>query len=405
MNLNLVVGKRLLASAVVVFTVIFSSVCNAGLGEFLKRCAWWIEGARPSPTYLFPDNGTKHIKFIRIHYPTHPENRAYFLALLNDVLPALKLDSQLELRIVATPPASSIESVLANTVPRRLAHRVRPFVIPSSSLRAWPRDPSLVIADGSALLLPSARMGGHEAEELEMEIPEEELKDYFETVEQYGALAGMEVRRASFRFEAGNILIGARHAFVGADIVAELMFWDGLTLDEAKARIGAELQLPVFMVGTVNERGGLGWQPKIHIDLAMAIVYDKVLKKEIAIVEDLNLANGIEGKNLNDHNDPTVLRMQDDLNSLAHDLEKEGYLVRRVPGVVGKFGRSEINYTNSIFSPRFALVPHFRVEKLDKAARREFQRMGYRVLPVRSAPELFGFGGGIRCATETGICL
>jgi len=358
----------------------------------------------PRPHVLPLDNGDEPLRFVRLNFPSSQNLEGMFREVLTDWVHALTKIGSMRLKILVNEGDQARLAALMQDLPPGLRARIEPVPIAGDNhVRPWPRDPSVLLAGGRKLLLPRARMLGHEEEEHEHP---QRIADYFGVVEKYAHAAGLPLERSAFRFEGGNILVGRRHVFVGSDIVQNAMADYDITEEEAVAALSREFGRPVLSIGrrdAQHPRSELR-QPRQHIDLAMAVVRDRRSGREVVLLESPKLARDLLGDRLGSV-EPEGALWRDDENSEAdfdaarRALRGEGYEVIDVPGLTTGWA-SSLNYTNAVLASGHAMIPQLDIPELDVYAANVYRRLGYEVIPMRSARRSLELNGGPRCLGE-----
>jgi len=159
-------------------------------------------------------------------------------------------------RIVNALPARTRVTILTNdraafTVARD-PHPGRVTLLdlsPKANFTIWPQDPFLVLAgpEGKRLLLVS-----REFDRADDRLIAERLAGHF----------GWAQRTSTLRFEGGNIVVGPRHVFIGANTIRYNAVKQETSDVEVARQFQRELGRPVIVLGPVP-------QPVGHIDMAV----------------------------------------------------------------------------------------------------------------------------------------
>ena len=145
----------------------------------------------------------------------------------------MKADPNLKMRITYREEDLSRLEHYFKTVPNEIRNRFELIGLKDIELqRSWARDPSMLAEDGT-MLMSRDRMMGATSEESEF-MSEKAMDDYYHSVKKYAEAAGIKAKVSAFRFEGGNVVVGAQHIFVGADVVHSAMQDYGIKqLDQA----------------------------------------------------------------------------------------------------------------------------------------------------------------------------
>lgn len=387
---------------------------------------------RPHGTRLSVENGDAPLRAIRMGWhPSYPISFVQF----DDMTQAMKKMKSLELWIGAYEPDAKLFGKIAKLSPRlqKRIHVVESEYGPHPSV--WTQDASKPLENGDTLLTSLDKP------------PYKEYASDPAHTEPLGAFAEADkihIQEAIVPFQGGNVVVGARHVFVGSDDVAETMSKLHLSRPKALAAMADEFGRPVLEIGI--PRKGKMQQIDFHIDLTLAVVRNRKTGREVILLdsplkafEALLTPFGV--KNISSKNAPSLkalieastrgrlkstdsdfeefltefnfaqMKMREaELQTIATQLQNEGYEVVRVPGLneykVGsrrkeKYRTEIYNYTNSIFSQEYALIPHMGVRVLDEAFAKIVRGLGYEPIPMSVTQESFCSKGGIRCLSET----
>ncbi len=370
-----------------------------------------------APEPLAKENGDDPLTSIRIHWAGRDNSglsRDYLLQLRK----LAKLQTDLEILVVTHGHFPNLDAVLAQW-PDDLKKRV--ILTGTTSINHWAQDGSKSLSTGRKVLVPR-EMGANRLF----------LSRYLPQLDALVKAKFIEAKVSPFRFEGGNIVVGAQHVFVGSNLVRWAMDDYKISKAEAIAALSAEFGNPVIDLG-VGVGGGSS-QVDFHIDLHLAVIRDLKTGKEKILLGSVEKAIGLlapsslsarPGQIISLFGDsPTLGESQmfrhltgaeflnsqkpreASLNALAAYLQSLGYEVERVPDMSFPFDPpSEIplifSYTNSIFSKGLALVPEMGIRKWDDYMTRLLNEMGYEVVRFPVAQKSVCFSGGIRCMTET----
>jgi hypothetical protein len=270
-------------------------------------------------------------------------------------------------------------------------------------------------------------------------LPREESGDGYEAIVlDLGRQGHIHTTRSELVFEGGDVIVGARHVFVGEAVIRGNMEYLETTRHNVLELLEAEFGKPVLEITAPSVSTDIRRAPlSFHIDLSLAVARNRINGQEVALLNSPRLLfqlllgvtdfENLTAKDLRariaaltpttDEEEEMLRRLrsiplerhklhQARLDFVAQRvLAPAGYSIIPVPGINdcqesadNSYYRS---YTNAVFSGDMVALPHLDVETLDDYAKNALQSLGYRVLPMRSAPLLYRLQGGPRCALET----
>lgn len=392
------------------------------------------------PLLLAPENGDAELSALRMNWDPWDDgksNKSVSRAQFDDMVKVMKEKKNLQLIVAVGTPENFKEAETAVAgLPRGLRRRVTLVQTDQSDIEMWSQDGSKPLLYGLKTLLPGRlTRGGNK---------------YEPVIDRLQKARVLRVDKTAFVFEGGNIVVGARHIFVGPDVVYENMMEFNIGHEEALNALSAEFGKPVIEVGATDEATGLKEQIDFHIDLTMAAVRDRATGKEVVLLESQRKAFELLAGERNLESLPKDPRaffheliqgrlkpksaapraktqgerdliaaigaMDEDLfvkrelglKEVERELRGRGYDVILVPGfnqLKADMDTTDstiiFNYTNSIFSGDHAIIPEMGVRVWDRYFQNVMKRLGYSLtttaIPQRSLCAM----GGIRCTSET----
>ena len=304
---------------------------------------------------------------------------------------------------------------------------------PESDISIWPQDPFVVVqGHGTTKLVTPCSFNREDDERMP------------------NALAGLlnlEVVHSEMHFEGGNIVCGEKSVFIGFDTIERNAVLLELTTEGVKNRFARLFGRRVVVVGEFSQSVG-------HIDLivtplsesrvavadsrlgarlaAAAIGEEPIKVQEFERQCELTFFGNAEVSELLDRDGNKIsrpkvigqtnsaiaasLRLAPELDTIARQLSHAGFKVVRVPALVpcqehhvdGQGGDVPqypfLSYSNVLTELRqneqFVYLPQYGFEKLDTAAQRVWQDLGFHVKPVAGFTTSAMHGGGLRCCTK-----
>jgi hypothetical protein len=403
------------------------------------------------PVELALENGSSKLSMIRINYLTDGYKDISH-EVVSDYIEAMKIITDFKLVIVvASYQKKMLVDQLAGIEPsirRRInistinvPEKLRKQITSSSAL--WAQDSSKPLANGSATYMHN---DGYS-------VKRPIYKVFTKALVKSGHA---KVKQSLFDFEGGNLIVGDKHIFLGADTIKSLSDRLEITQKQAVKTFEVEFGKPVIPIGLPYEvkRKGFTLQngEVFHIDLSMAIVRDlsdKEVVREIAVVSSpeklfddfFNISN-IGSKSKEEYIEITssllrkitknkwdesitaterklyykiamltytdmILKIEE-TKFIKYLLEKQGYKTKEVAGFYppGKLsmdgdGSPIINFTNVIISGDNVIIPYYKSKKLMESAEKTYRDLGYNVILAKSSEGSFCLDGGIRCLSET----
>lgn len=330
--------------------------------------------------------------------------------------------------------------------PRRVA---LPELPKDSAFTIWPQDPFVVLVgpDDKHIYLAS-KVFEREDDRL---IPRTLARRF-----------KVRCKTCSLSFEDGNVVAGGRHVFIGADTILQNARQLGITRDEASRAFERQFGIGTLIIGPapqpvahidmiltpIDDENLLladpGWGARI-MDAELRKHPQGVREFEKACVDyyfgDPSIASIVSAKGRRIKRPDIVgtsakavaetRAIDRQLDTLADRLRRWGYKVHRVPYLF-RLARFEaqaaeanaavprnlaqipeedlvsdypcMTYNNvlmeSVGSRRTVYLPQYGFTPMDRAARRVWQRMGFKVVPVGGLTISSMYGGSLRCCTK-----
>lgn len=388
------------------------------------------------------ENGSQPLSVLRFHVPAAGKNprdpellkieelrRQQAALFLKDLGPLLEKQPDVQLDVLYPKGLlRSVRKMVESTLDPKFFNRLS-YIAHSNreyGLEPWGQDDSKPLQGGRKILAPGIdRLKKQEADFVE------------ETLNVLTTAGHYEAKRGNVQFEGGNLVVGARHVFLGVDIVTSVSKRLNLPFEEAVQVLEYEFGKPVFPVGQVKkapypERGLEIVHMDFHTDLTLAVGMNQSSKKEVVFLASAEAALGVYKNALEElaggrlqvsPHEAELLRkelqlaeilLQQDFTiraQLNRDLKarltKAGYQVREVPSLRSKKAESlglpeYINYVNVVFSGAQAVVPQLNLPILDRAAHAVYRSEGYDVVGMHNSSQTYLKScGGPRCALST----
>lgn len=412
---------------------------------------------------LSVENGTAPLKAIRINFARSAKDEAAAkrlnLATLRDWRNVLERMPSLELWVVAREAdivgQDGVAGALREAVesmPRGVRSRIRMIPVRGNGdISRWAQDGSKPLAAGAQTVMPAQVLSRNSHEYL----------DATRALGNNPPVSARNTKKASRAGEKplvsrvvqgqlptegfGNVIVGARHLFVGTDDINGIMAEHGVSRTEALRSLEAQYRKPVLELGVPNAYRPT--QVDFHVDLNFSVAWDWTKQEEVVLIESPRegLRALLAGRNPSDlprdqkefarallaggprpspGNDPAAERAfiesfdlgeliykQRKLDQVAAELKAAGYRVIQSPGIAApvetdtwKASRTQkiFAFQNAIFSGKQAIVPEVGIARLDQANRELLASLGYKdSIPMPSARKTFLDAGGPRCLAET----
>lgn len=281
--------------------------------------------------------------------------------------------------LVVCPDRNAWET-FANSLPPTQA-TVTP-VFAGGAITGWARDRWLALrrAGGGTLLYapfrenlqenwPARRNDGRVAELLAVTRPER-----------------AEFYRSRLLFDGGDFVTDGETAFVTPAVARRNVGITVKTRDELRERLERDLGVRVELLPSA---------PEHHAGMFMMAAGKKRL-----VVGDPALARRIlaeTGAACIIPDPDWSAETQERFDAVAEFGQAEGYAVARLPVVCAKDGRTWLTPLNVVLGGGAAYVPAYRGnETLDAAARRGWEELGYRVVPI-DCTDTYRQAGSLRC--------
>ncbi len=264
----------------------------------------------------------------------------------------------------------------------------------SGPITTWSKDRALVTEagpDGAAWLVAPAEPG------LDWE---ERHNDWLTVESLVSASEGRYVRKvAPFDFDAGDFAMLSGAIVVDANLLEKNAHRDIRDVRTLARRFEAWFDAEVIVLG--DEAGDT---PPHHLSMYMTPLTGKtVLVGDPAAARAIVGVDFCPGPRSAETRKPLcadfTAATQRRFDKVADELARRGFDVVRIPNVPLE-PKTYIAYTNGVFETRngqrIAYVPMYGVAKLDHAARETYERLGWKVRPIRVA-NVYAYHGTIGC--------
>ncbi len=375
---------------------------------------------------LSVENGDEDLGIIRINFDlTHFEISSTYV----DELSLLFRDRpDLELWVSGELPGWS--SGLGSFAPEQsqLAFPVNTRVF-GKAQNLWARDgskPLSLLKNGkSAVVLPRSMN------------PDRDLKTYQQPLFELQRAGEIEIRKSQFQWEGGDIVVGAKHIFVGYEVLKSAQIDFGFSIAEALEALKHEFGKSVIPVGALDRSTGFIDYVEYHVDLFLTVIRDRISGREKILLGSMSKAIDLMDPRLSNIHlgrtrkfentekflnelfkpedpakpwQPNFLEIQNTeikLNALAAYFESLGYEVERVPFF--SFGEEPpesytgptfFSYNNIVLGQGVALIPDLGILAWDIYMKQLLTRMGYKVYSFKTAQLSSVLDAGILCMTE-----
>lgn len=269
---------------------------------------------------------------------------------------------------------------------------------------------------------------------------------YYDATNALNKFRGLGAQFSKFPFAGGNMIVGARHLFVGTTIVDAVCEQMSISREEAITALSVEFGKPVIEIGVPSGPNRRKYQAEFHIDLTMAVVRNRVTGEEEILLnsprkaveellagsdvdslpneevellqtlqklllrnskespsEDLmariNALIGLAGLKTLEKRLITMIEYQKEYDLIETDLKSHGYTVVPIPNFDIGF-----NWANLIFSGRYALTAQLGVKIWDDYMSKLLSSKGYEPIKFKAAQKSLFKKGGLRCMSETYRC-
>jgi N-dimethylarginine dimethylaminohydrolase len=221
---------------------------------------------------------------------------------------------------------------------------------------------------------------------------------------------GMELEtvQSNLCFEGGNIVSSGRFLFTGP---ATLVYARMIAGEEAMRLINKEFGKRVVIVGTEDDVAG-----EDHVDMFLTPLSDStvllgdpllaacLLESAEEESADAGGEAGIDSMPL--EAPPYLYRPSEEVarhyERICRQLKGLGFRVERIP-IVHTNDECTITYNNVLMETRAGLrivyMPVYGIPELDRAAKKKYETLGFRVCSV-SAADISKHGGTLRCLTN-----
>ncbi len=388
------------------------------LVPYYDRSTGWLHYKNPRPFVLSLENGDERMTTLRINWSNidYQTNIGDFSSKhFAQMVGVLKKDPELKLIVTVSEKkegkADALKTLrgLLLRVPADIRKRIE-VVTHKQPSDFWAQDGSKPVkGEKPSVILPAQSFDSGAR--------------FPKALSRTGVV---QARKSILDFDGGNVIVGARHIFVGSELVTNTAERFRISRSNALEVIAEEFGKPVIEVGTQYENEQIG-QIDFHIDLTMGVARNHKTGKEVILLDspDLALKLLLDAGEIEKASKKEVGTIYDMLDShpvpkldqalhqrklqlaeLKKTLEAQGYEVVEVPGL--NIPREDdpdaatyLGFTNSIFSGKSAITSRTGIASWDRYVQKLFEGMGYEVQQLSIAKDSFCLHGGIRCLSET----
>jgi hypothetical protein len=211
---------------------------------------------------------------------------------------------------------------------------------------------------------------------------------------------GLEV--TPFDYDAGDFAVGGGRLLVDTNLLEKNRHRGYRTLGQLAARVSEYFQMPV--VGLGNNWGDT---PRHHLSMYMTPLRgNTVLVGDPRLAAELVGPGWTAGETSAETDEPLVADFspatQERFERAARELRAQGFDVVRIPNVPFD-DKTYIAYSNGVYEVRGGeervYLPVYGVDALDQAAARIYEKLGWKVVPVR-VRRLYRYHGTIGCVVN-----
>jgi hypothetical protein len=319
-----------------------------------------------------------------MHYV--PELEPTFAASYEDFLASLAPDTRVVF-VVRRGDRGKLEAFLEKTW-----HGRARVVEIDGALGIWSKDRALVVRDAGEfvdLVIPARPRAGDGSRP----------GDWAIVPAMAAALGDVRTHEAPIAFDAGDFAVSDDRVVFDVNSFARNRARGVRTPSELGDRVRALFGRKAVMLGSA-----VGDVPRHHMSMYMALLGDVALvgdpRAGRAIVGDAYVPGETSPETKEplraDFRPETLARF----DRAASDLAAAGFRVVRIPTVPFD-DKTYFAYTNGVYETRsggdrIARVPSFGIDALDLAARRVYEALGWRVIPIASR-DVYPMHGTIGC--------
>jgi hypothetical protein len=364
-----------------------SAVAQTGPAP-VSRPAYLVGTGRPS---VLADNAGA-IEEILLHYSEQDGSgiRAVAEDLVSQLPSAIRI-------VVACPDRSTVRAFEEALGRKARAQRRRVRVVNLEiDISIWARD--RMIARRDPLRGRGSFLVPRPVESFDMW----RLNEHYTPFALEAARVFEDVQAAAVVLEGGNVVGSTDRVFIGANVFAENS--DNAKTPPARRALIHRLQQllgkPVVVVGTPT--GEVPWD---HVDMYLTPLHGNVL-----LLADASLGEQLLWLSGTDNRYDDEVFAAEDLNlieasqvifdEVADSLEREGYLVIRLPAIVNEQEGWMMTYNNVLLDERHGertvYLPMYGLPCLDDYATAIYANLGFEVRRI-NVTSIFTAGGAIRC--------
>lgn len=361
----------------------FAVATAVGIALAAAALARGERAERPAPVFALLADDEGALDEVVMHYV--PELEPAFAASYEDFLTSLAPDTRVVF-VVRRGDRGKLDAFLDE----RWHGRSRVVEV-AGPLGIWSKDRALVLREAGAsieLLIPAHPRAGDGSRP----------GDWAIVPAMAAALGDVRTHELPIAFDAGDFAVSRDRVVFDVNSFARNRARGVRTPSDLGDRVRALFGRDAVMLGSE-----VGDVPRHHLSMYMALLGDVALvgdpRAGRAIVGDAYVPGeaNVETKEplRADFRPETLARF----DRAASDLAAAGYRVVRVPTVPFD-DKTYFAYTNGVYETRdgdrIARVPSFGVDALDVAARRVYESLGWRVIPIASR-DVYPMHGTIGC--------
>jgi N-dimethylarginine dimethylaminohydrolase len=327
---------------------------------------------------LVPEDASGALRRIAIHYVPSLDERA--MPVWRQLFAALPGDVEVA---VAVPAAADFPRLIGGLRAAGVGHleRFRPVVV-DQPLTTWSRDrmASLEASPGGAgsILAPPRVASASAARTGDWAAPFAIAREVYHATPRISEMV----------FEGGDLAASAHHVFADANLMGRNLGRRDATRAHLEAALRHTFNQDVVWLGD-----DVGEVPEHHI-----MMYMVPLDDDAVLVGDVRRGVALAGGAV--PSDPDVDGMAARFDRVAELLAARGFRVSRIPVVVLPGKGSYVTYTNALFDRdgggKVVYLPTYRVAALDEEARRIYEGLGYRVVPI-DVSTIYTLNGSLGC--------
>jgi N-dimethylarginine dimethylaminohydrolase len=328
---------------------------------------------------LVPEDASGHLRRIAIHYVPAMDSRA--MPVWRDLFAQLPGDIQVEVAVSRREDFDRFVGALRKVDIGHL-DRFRAVVV-DHPLTTWSRDRMAALDSprGGSVLAPPRIPTTSAGRAGDWEAPFALARDVYHARPQIADLV----------FEGGDLAASDHYVFADANLIGRNLGRGDATRVHLQGLLERTFSQEVVWLGDTQ-----GEVPEHHIMMYMVPLDDREV-----LVGDVRLGHRLAGADLEKLDvDPDEALHAARFDRVAELLSARGFRVTRVPVIVLAGAGSYVTYTNALFDRDAAgpvvYLPTYDLPALDAAATRQYESLGYRVVPV-DVSTIYTLNGSLGC--------